>query len=218
VRWWRDGTDRLAFRLWRLLRRHPTGMPAPQPWSGPPDPSPDPAREPPVRAAARPALPSIGEMLLALAPRLDWTDPVLRRGLAEPVWTPPPDLRALIERARDEAGQMPLYELGMSLPTHTLVLACLALLRSREDAAIDALPCPEAGGAVRDIPGSVQTAMFLAFGLIWPPRSADAPVEFVRPSPVATPVNAAQVPPVLRPERSPTSDPPRIPTIVRPEP
>lgn len=218
MRWWHAWANRLDFRPWRLLRRHPTGMPAPQPWSGPPDPPLDPKREPPIHAvvARLEPLPPLGEMLLALAHRLDWSDPTLRRGLAEPVWTPPPELRALIERARDEIGQMPLYELGMSLPTHTLVLACLALLRSREDAAMDALPCLEAGGTVQDFPGPAQTAMFLAFGLIWPPPHAGGSVELVRPKPVATPVNAAQLSPVLRPERSPASDPSRIPTIVRP--
>ncbi|MGF3027928.1 hypothetical protein ACQVP2_34690 [Methylobacterium aquaticum] len=113
----------------------------------------------------------LGDLLLALAPRLDWEDPVLRRGLVDSVWTPPPELRALVDRVRDHAGQMEmaLYEIGVSLPAHTLVLGCLALLCAQQDREVDALPCTAAGGRVRDFPARVQTAMFMAFDLVWPP-------------------------------------------------
>jgi hypothetical protein len=123
--------------------------------------------------------PSPGSVLLALAPTLDWSDPELRRGLIEPVWTSPPLLRDLVEAARERADATLLYELGVALPAHTLTLACLALLRSRDDPAVGNLPCPAAGGAVQDFPGAVQTAMFLMFDLKWPPVTPGAPVGFV---------------------------------------
>jgi hypothetical protein len=127
------------------------------------------------RATAGPSI-SPGPLLLTLAPQLDWSDPELRRGLVDPVWTPLPVLRELVELARGWSNATPLYELGFALPAHTLVLGCLALMRSREDPAIGELPCPAAGGSVRDFPDAVQTAMFLLFDLKWPPVTPGAPV------------------------------------------
>ncbi|MEW6256727.1 hypothetical protein V5F44_04850 [Xanthobacter sp. V2C-8] len=123
--------------------------------------------------------PSPGLLLLTLAPQLDWSDPELRRGLVDQVWTPPEALRELVEQARARSNATLLYELGVALPTHTLLLGCLALLRSRDDPAIGDLPCPAAGGAVRDFPDAVQTAMFLIFDLKWPPVTPGGPVGFV---------------------------------------
>ena len=123
--------------------------------------------------------PSPGSLLLTLAPRLDWSDPELRRGLVDQVWTPQPMLRELVDRARERADATLLYELGVALPAHTLVLACLALLRSLDDPAIGELPCPAAGGSVGDFPNAVQTAMFLMFDLKWPPTRLGAPVGFI---------------------------------------
>ncbi|PZQ86874.1 MAG: hypothetical protein DI534_15975 [Leifsonia xyli] len=119
---------------------------------------------------------SPGQLLLTLAPQLDWSDPELRRGLVDEVWTPPPMLRELVEEARKCSDATPLYELGVALPAHTLTLGCLALLRSLDDPAIGELPCPAAGGSVRDFPATVQTAMFLLFDLKWPPETPGAPV------------------------------------------
>ena len=123
--------------------------------------------------------PSLGSLLLALAPQLDWSDQALRRGLVDQVWTPQPMLRELVDRARERADATLLYELGVALPAHTLVLACLALLRSLDDPAIGELPCPAAGGSVGDFPNAVQTAMFLLFDLKWPPTRLGAPVGFI---------------------------------------
>jgi len=131
-----------------------------------------------TRATAGPSM-SPGPLLLTLAPQLDWSDPKLRRGLVDQVWTPTPVLRELIEQARERANATLLYELGVALPTHTLVLGCLALLRSRDDPAIGELPCPAAGGSVRDFPTAVQTAMFLLFDLKWPPETPGDPVGLV---------------------------------------
>lgn len=125
----------------------------------------------PAQASASP-----GPLLLTLAPQLDWSDPELRRGLVDEVWTPPPMLRELVEEARKRSDATPLYELGVALPAHTLTLGCLALLRSLDDPAIGELPCPAAGGSVRDFPATVQTAMFLLFYLKWPPETPGAPV------------------------------------------
>ena len=120
--------------------------------------------------------PSPGALLLALAPTLDWGDPELRRGLVDPVWTPPPVLRELVEQTRGRADATALYELGVALPPHMLVLGCLALLRSRDDRTVGELPCPAAGGLVRDFPDAVQTAMFWIFELKWPLVTPHAPV------------------------------------------
>ncbi|MCL8385791.1 hypothetical protein [Xanthobacter aminoxidans] len=120
--------------------------------------------------------PSPGTLLLALAPTLDWSDPELRRGLVDEVWTPPPMLRELVSQTRKRADATPLYEIGVAMPAHTVVLSCLALLRSLDDYAIGDLPCPAAGGSVRDFPDPVQTAMFLLLDLKWPPVTPGAPV------------------------------------------
>ncbi len=129
-------------------------------------------------ATAEPS-PSPGPLLLTLALRLDWSDPELRRGLVDQVWTPPPMLRELVEQVRERSDATPLYELGVALPAHTLMLGCLALLRSRDDPAIGELPCPAAGGSVRDFPTAVQTAMFLLVDLKWPPETPGDPVGLV---------------------------------------
>lgn len=309
---WREWFDRVQDRLRRLAVRHPTGMPAPEPWSEPPEPplGPDLTAAAPsvdweaghVRAAlsgadpadadredapwtdAPPALvalraraeasprfreasaeqrrspavvligalhmiafgrvppfdsgspwmpdrlfaalglrwsdfakappepeapPPLGGLLLELAPRLDWTDPTLRSGLVDPVWTPPPTLRAVIDRTREHPGQFGLHELAVSLPAHTLVLGCLALLRSLDDPAVGDLPCPAAGGRVGDFPPAVQTAMFQVFALRWPPTTVGAPVGFVgaAPSTSAAPASETAISPISVAESGTTGQP-----------
>lgn len=131
----------------------------------------------------------LGQRILKIAPKINWSSPAIRAGLSEQMehlrapmigdeprngyvdWTE--ILNSLAPQVREcfiEARYSPeicrrAADMGLSI--ELLVLSVMALSRVTDDPEVGELVCPSAGGRVRDFPR--QDAMFAAFGLQSPP-------------------------------------------------